>query len=103
MFGAAVTRRRETRPPMLLEKRGPIETLPGRNAETDRVREGISEGFHWQSLEGSFQGREGGQLLAVLDIRDFESTGSVRSTRLWLGITITGVDWKFRKVPAGDR
>jgi hypothetical protein len=27
------------------EERGPIETQPGRKAETDRVREGISEGF----------------------------------------------------------
>jgi hypothetical protein len=28
------------------EERGPAETQPGRKAETDRVREGISEGVH---------------------------------------------------------
>ncbi len=28
------------------EERGPVEIQPGRKAETDRVREGISEGFH---------------------------------------------------------
>ena len=28
------------------KERGPTETLPGRKAETDRVCEGISEGFH---------------------------------------------------------
>jgi len=27
------------------EEWGPIETQPGRKAETDRVRDGISEGF----------------------------------------------------------
>jgi hypothetical protein len=30
----------------LPEKLGPTETLPGGKAETDRVFEGISEGFH---------------------------------------------------------
>ena len=33
------------------EERGPIETRSGRNAETDRVREGISEGFHQDESE----------------------------------------------------
>ena len=35
------------RPPATLPKeQGPAETVPGRKAETDRVHEGISEGFH---------------------------------------------------------
>ena len=43
----------------LPEERGPTETVPGRNAETDRVPEGISEGFHpEQSGRGAPRGRE---------------------------------------------
>jgi hypothetical protein len=33
------------------EERGPVETQPGRKAETDRVSEGISEGFHLAESE----------------------------------------------------
>ena len=34
----------------------PIEILPGRKAETDRVREGISEGYSaWQSPKWPFR------------------------------------------------
>jgi len=33
------------------EERGPIETRPGRKAETDRVREGISEGVRQAESE----------------------------------------------------
>jgi len=34
----------------------PIETLPGRKAETDRVREGISEGFRLGKSERAVPG-----------------------------------------------
>ena len=34
------------------KERGPTETRPGRKAETDRVREGISEGFRQAKSEG---------------------------------------------------
>ena len=33
------------------KERGPVETQPGRKAETDRVFEGISEGFHLAESE----------------------------------------------------
>ena len=43
----------------LPKERGPVETVPGRKAETDRVREGISEGFHpAQSGRVAPRGRE---------------------------------------------
>jgi hypothetical protein len=65
--------------PALPEERGPIETLPGRNTKTDRVREEISEGVHlaeseWIALRGTKA-----VSLWLLDIREFESTSSLEA------------------------
>ena len=58
-------------------ERGPGEVPPRRKAEPDRVREEISEGFHlaesgWIALRGAEA-----VSLWLLDIREFESTGSL--------------------------
>lgn len=53
------------------EERGPAETLPGRKAETDRVREGISEGVRPAesvrvALRGSVSETEGIRRLSCI-------------------------------------
>ena len=66
----------------LPKERGPVETVPGRKAETDRVREGISEGFRpAQSGRVAPRGREpmGGRAVrAMLDRRDMRFGGAER-------------------------
>ena len=59
------------------KERGPTETLPGRKAETDHVREGISEGFHL--VESGWVVLRGAEVVSpwLLDILEFESTGSL--------------------------
>jgi len=64
---------------MLLEERGPIETLPGRKAETDRVREGISEGFRLAKTGRVDPSGAEAVSLWLLDIGEFESTGSLEA------------------------
>jgi len=62
-----------------LEERGPAEVPPGRNAETDRVREGISEGFRLAETGRVVPGGAEAFSLWLLDIREFESTGSLEA------------------------
>lgn len=70
---------RETRLLTLLEEGGPTKTLPGREAETDLVREGISEGFHLVESGLVVLRDVKAVSLWLLDIGEFESTGSLEA------------------------
>ena len=61
----------------LPEKLGPAEVPPGRNAETEEVREGISEGFHLVESGLVVLRDVKAVSLWLLDIGEFESTGSL--------------------------
>jgi len=73
----AISRRLGCFLPTLPEERGPAEALAGRSAETDRVHEGIFEGFRLAEA-----GRVGPRCteavsLWLFDIREFEPTGDL--------------------------
>lgn len=63
----------------LPKERGPVETVPGRKAETDRVREGISEGFRpAQSERVAPRGRSpraGRAVLATVERHEMQCGG----------------------------
>jgi hypothetical protein len=77
MSGFEVNQRLGASLPTLPEEQGPIETLPGRNAEPDRVREGISEGLRLAETERVVPGGAEAFSLWLLGICEFESIGSL--------------------------
>jgi hypothetical protein len=75
---------------MLPEEGEHAEAPPGGKAETDRVREGISEGFRLAESGMVVSGGVKAVSFWLLDIGEFESTGSLAGC----GKTIVA-RWKF--------
>jgi hypothetical protein len=64
---------------MLSRERGAVEAPPGWNAETDRVREGISEGIHLVEFGWVVPRGTEAVSLWLFDTCAFESTGSLEA------------------------